>query len=105
MPVTVARTTGEVLFEDGRLLRGAERPVRKVGPRQYAVAGTRTIWFVNLDLDVPCECPDAQYRHTRVGVCLHEASARLQEGEPLLLEALQRLLARRADHEAEMVGA
>lgn len=96
MPVTVATSTGERLWEDGRLLRGADRPVRQVGPRQYMVAGTKAIWYVNLDLDVPCECPDAQYRHTNVGMCLHECAARLQEREPLLVTALGALLERRA---------
>lgn len=104
MPVTVARRTGERLFEDGRLLRGSQRPVRPVGPRQFMVAGTKNIWYVNLEIDVPCECPDAQFRHTKTGMCLHEIACRLQEREPLLVAALGALLARRDRHETECVG-
>lgn len=103
-PVTVARDTGERLFESGRLLRAAERPIRKVGPGRYVVAGTKAPWFVDLNVDPPCACEDSYYRGRKVGMCVHTLACRLQEREPALVAALGALLARRDRHELECVG-
>lgn len=79
-------------YEPGRLRRGALRAVKKLGPHQYRVAGNHSPHYdVNLDLDTPCDCPDAQY-HGRG--CLHELAARLHDGDMKLVMALgEQLLA------------
>jgi hypothetical protein len=86
--------------EPGRLRRGADRAVKKIGAAQYVVQGTREPWIVDLESDVPCTCPDAQYR-TTVGPCLHLWAALLQQRVPAAVQALamlheQRLRADRA---------
>ena len=77
-------------YEPGRLRRGAARAVKKVGPRQYRVRGNHEpYWDVNLDLDTPCCCPDAQF-HGRG--CLHELAARLHDGDAALIMGLGQML-------------
>lgn len=77
-------------YEPGRLRRAAARAVKQLGPHQYRVAGNHaTHWDVNLDLDTPCDCPDAQF-HGRG--CLHELCARLQDRDPKLVMALGEIL-------------
>lgn len=88
-------------YERGRLMRGATRPVKRLGPMQFRVKGNHAaFWDVNLELDVPCQCPDAEY-HGRP--CLHEISARLQNGDAGLIQALgeQLLAAQRRSEELE----
>lgn len=77
-------------YEPGRLRRAATRAVKQLGPRQFRVRGSHeAYWDVNLDLDTPCDCPDAQY-HGRG--CLHELSARLASGDMKLVLALGEML-------------
>lgn len=67
-------------------MRGATRPVVRMGPMQFRVKGNHQKWYyINLELDTPCECMDSFY-HGRP--CLHEISARLQIGDPGLIAAL-----------------
>lgn len=77
-------------YEPGRLRRAAVRVVVKFGPHQYRVAGNHApYWDVNLELDTPCDCPDAQF-HGRG--CLHELAARLHDGDAKLMQALGDML-------------
>lgn len=77
-------------YDPARLRRGATRAVRKVGPRQYRVQGQhRPYYDVNLELDTPCDCDDAQF-HGRG--CLHELAARLHDGDAALIQALGDML-------------
>jgi hypothetical protein len=77
-------------YEPGRLRRAAVRAVEKLGPHQYRVRGTHApCWDVNLDLDTPCDCPDAFF-HGRG--CLHELAARLHDGDAALIQALGNML-------------
>lgn len=80
--------TGE--YDPNRLRRGAARAVRKLGPHQYRVRGNHEPYYdVNLDLDTPCTCPDAQF-HGRG--CLHELAARLHDGDARLIMSLGEML-------------
>lgn len=84
----MANYNGE--YDPGRLRRGAARAVRRLGPHQFRVRGThQSHWDVNLDLDTPCDCPDAQF-HGRG--CLHELAARLHDGDAKLIMALGEML-------------
>lgn len=76
-----------------RLGKAATRPSVQLGPNQFRVKGNeRPYYDVNLDLDVPCDCNDAQF-HGRG--CLHELRARLHRGDLTLLQTLgETLLAR-----------
>lgn len=77
-------------YEPGRLRRAAQRAVKRLGPQQFRVAGNHeAYWDVNLDLDTPCDCPDAQF-HGRG--CLHELAARLQNGDMGLIQGLGDML-------------
>lgn len=77
-------------YDPARLRRGAARAVKKLGPHQYRVRGNHSPHYdVNLDLDTPCDCPDAQY-HGRG--CLHELAARLHDGDGKLIQALGDML-------------
>jgi hypothetical protein len=77
-------------YEPGRLRRAATRAVRRLGPHQFRVAGTHQRGYdVNLDLDTPCDCMDAQF-HGRG--CLHELAARLHDGDSKLIMALGQML-------------
>jgi hypothetical protein len=77
-------------YEPGRLRRGAARAVKKLGPHQYAVAGTEErVYHVNLELDTPCTCKDAEF-HGRG--CLHELAARLHDGDADLIMGLGQML-------------
>jgi hypothetical protein len=77
-------------YEPGRLRRASTRAVKKLGPRQYRVRGNHEpFWDVNLDLDTPCTCPDAEF-HGRG--CLHELAARLHDGDMALVQALGDML-------------
>lgn len=77
-------------YDPGRLRRAATRAVKKLGPRQYRVRGNHEpYWDVNLDLDTPCTCPDAEF-HGRG--CLHELASRLHDGDMALVQALGDML-------------
>lgn len=77
-------------YEPGRLRRGAARAVRRLGPHQFRVRGTHESYYdVNLDLDTPCMCKDAEF-HGRG--CLHELAARLHDGDAKLIQALGDML-------------
>jgi hypothetical protein len=77
-------------YDPARLRRAATRAVRKMGPHQYRVRGSHEPYYdVNLDLDTPCDCLDAQF-HGRG--CLHELSARLHDGDAGLMQALGNML-------------
>jgi hypothetical protein len=77
-------------YEPGRLRRAAVLAVKQMGPKEYAVAGQEEpVYFVNLNIDVPCTCMDATM-HGRG--CKHELAARLQTGEPALVMALGQML-------------
>ena len=83
----------ELSYDPGRLWRGGHRPIRPLGPMQYEVAGNdEPSYFVNLELDTPCDCRDAQIRGRP---CLHELAARLQMGEEGLVLAFGEMLAAR----------
>lgn len=81
-----------------RLRRAATRAAVRLGPNQFRVRGTKArYWDVNLDLDTPCDCPDAQYRGRG---CLHELKARMLNGdEGLLMELGMMLLRAEANQE------
>lgn len=77
-------------YEPGRLRRAAVLAVRKLGPHQYRVRGQDEPYYdVNLDLDTPCSCKDAEF-HGRG--CKHELSARLHDGDSALIMALGMML-------------
>lgn len=77
-------------YDPGRLRRAASRAVKRVGPNQFMVAGTeQRVYAVNLDLDTPCDCKDAEY-HGRG--CLHELAARLHNGDGKLIQSLGDIL-------------
>ena len=84
-------------YDPRRLQRAFGLACRKLGEHQYAVAGNEEpFYYVNLDLDVPCTCADAQYRgHT---MCKHELSARLHDGDHKLILALGELLVVKQTH-------
>lgn len=80
-------------YDPGRLRRGAARAVRRLGPHQFRVQGTHQRGYdVNLDLDTPCTCKDAEF-HGRG--CLHELAARLHDGDAKLIMALGQMLLER----------
>lgn len=84
--------TKERAFDPDRLRRGALRAVEKLGAHQYRVEGRHERFYdVNLDLDVPCTCKDAEF-HGRG--CLHELAARLHDGDGPLIQSLGDLLLR-----------
>ena len=77
-------------YEMGRLMRGATRAIERLGPAHFRVAGTeQPFYYVNLEIDTPCDCMDAQ-KHGRP--CLHEIAARLQNGDRGLIDALGKAL-------------
>lgn len=79
--------------EPARLMRGAVLPIRRVGPAQYVVAGSRAPWFVDLNTDPPCSCEDLYFKGERIGHCKHIWAARLQERDPVAVNALALMLA------------
>ena len=86
------RTTEPVKegYEPGRLRRAAQLAVRRLGPMQFRVRGQDEPHYdVNLDLDVPCCCKDAEF-HGRG--CKHELSARMANGDMGLIQALGEML-------------
>lgn len=77
-------------YEPGRLRRAAVLAVKKLGPNQYRVRGQDEPFYdVNLDLDTPCTCKDAEF-HGRG--CKHELAARLHNGDSALIMALGMML-------------
>jgi hypothetical protein len=77
-------------YDPARLRRGAARAVKRLGPHQFRVAGSHApYWDVNLELDTPCTCPDAEF-HGRG--CLHELAARLHDGDAALIMGLGEML-------------
>lgn len=77
-------------YETGRLIRGSTRPVKRLGPMHFVVKGNQQPrYYVNLELDTPCDCTDAQM-HGRP--CLHEIAARLQNHDEGLRDALGKAL-------------
>lgn len=88
-------------YDPGRLRRGATRAVKKVGPRQYMVAGNeQRVYAVNLELDTPCTCRDAEF-HGRG--CLHELAARLHDGDMKLIQALGDMLLQAEQRNEELM--
>jgi hypothetical protein len=80
----------ERAFDPNRLRRGLQRGVVRLGPNQFRIEGRHeTHYDVNLDLDVPCVCKDAEY-HGRG--CKHELLARLHNGDAALIQSLGDLL-------------
>ena len=77
-------------YDPARLRRAAARACLQLGPNQFRVEGRHEKHYdVNLDLDTPCDCYDAQF-HGRG--CLHELRARLQRGDGTLMQALGDML-------------
>src|SRR4051812_29586860 len=88
--VAYFRPRRERAFSPDRLRRGIQRAVVKLGPNQFRVEGRHeTHYDVNLDLDTPCDCADAQF-HGRG--CLHELCARLHAGDAKLIQSLGEML-------------
>lgn len=82
--------TRESAFDAERLKKAAQRAVVRLGPNQFRVEGSHQLSYdVNLDLDWPCDCADAQF-HGRG--CLHELAARLHAGDGRLIMALGHML-------------
>lgn len=80
----------ERAYDPARLRRGSIRAVTKMGPHQYRVEGRHEKHYdVNLELDTPCDCMDAQMRGRG---CLHELAARLHDGDGPLIQSLGELL-------------
>ncbi len=80
----------ERAFDPARLRRGIQRGVERLGPMQFRVEGRHQRFYdVNLELDTPCDCADAQY-HGRG--CLHELAARLHAGDAKLIQSLGDML-------------
>lgn len=72
--------------------RGIQRGVERLGPNQFRVEGRHEKWYdVNLDLDTPCDCMDAQMRGRG---CLHELVSRLHAGDTKLIQSLGDMLLR-----------
>jgi hypothetical protein len=89
-------------YEPGRLRRGAARAVKKIGPRQYRVAGNEQPYYdVSLDTDPPCYCKDAEY-HGRG--CCHELAARLHDGDAALIMGLGMMLVEQEKRHEEAEG-
>jgi hypothetical protein len=84
------RQKDERAFDPNRLRRGLQRGVVRLGPNQFRIEGRHeTHYDVNLDLDVPCVCKDAEY-HGRG--CKHELLARLHNGDAALIQSLGDML-------------
>jgi len=80
----------ERAYDPARLKRGSVRGVEKLGPHQYRVEGRHEKYYdVNLELDTPCDCKDAQIRGRN---CLHELAARLHDGDGPLIQSLGEML-------------
>lgn len=88
------------MYDPARLRRAAVRPSVRLGPNQFRVKGNVEKYYdVNLDLDVPCTCYDAEY-HGRG--CLHELRARLHRGDVELLQALGDMLLKQEQRNTEL---
>lgn len=87
-------------YEPGRLRRAATRQWERLGPNQVRIASSKpNQWYdVNLDLDTPCDCMDAQMRGRG---CLHELKSRMVCGDIGLMEALGHMLERAEKHNKE----
>lgn len=86
-------------YDPARLRRGAARAVKRLGPHQFRVRGNHSPHYdVNLELDTPCDCPDAQF-HGRG--CLHELAARLHDGDARLIMALGQMLLKQQEREEQ----
>lgn len=82
--------TRERAFDPARLRRGIQRGVLRLGPMQFRVQGSHQRYYdVDLNVDPPCYCADAQYRGRG---CLHELVARLHAGDAQLIQSLGEML-------------
>lgn len=84
-------------IEPGRLRRGAELAIRQLGQGEYAVQGSKSIRYVNLNIDTPCDCEDTQYRAHK-GPCKHVLACQLQERDYSTMKNLDELLKHRQAH-------
>jgi len=96
--------TTQSVIEPGRLMRAAQLGIRHVGARRYVVAGSDAPWMVDLDVDPPCYCPDAEYRPQYQGKCKHTLAALLQEHDPPTLWAYATILESRARYAGEVAA-
>lgn len=89
-------------IEPGRLSRmlGLKCDRLPTGPGQYAVSSSvpGKVYYVDINRDIPCDCPDAQYRDFR---CKHQLLVALHECDPKMMQAVNDLLARIAAIQAE----
>jgi|SRR5581483_8370021 len=89
-PTTETKKAEGPGYDPARLRRASVRACVQLGPNQFRVEGRHEKWYdVNMDLDTPCDCLDAQH-HGRG--CLHELRAMLQRGDQALLIALGTML-------------
>ena len=92
MTDTVALDRRPLLIDSGRLRRGAELGVERLGPRQFRVQGQRhPSYDVDLDGDPPCTCDDWLWRGERTP-CKHLCAALLQERDPRVMSVYVALL-------------
>jgi len=91
-PTTEVKKAEGPGYDPARLRRASVRACIQLGPNQFRVEGRHEKYYdVNLDLDTPCDCKDAQNHGTG---CLHELRARLQRGDESLLLGLGEMLLR-----------
>lgn len=89
--------------EPGRFERGYRLPVYRLGPAQFAVAGSHGPRYVDLTQEPPCLCEDMEYRNAAgTGYCKHTISALLQQHDPAMVELLAERLMRRQRHMEEL---
>ena len=88
-------------IEPGRLRRGLQRGVLKLGPREYRVEGRHQRYYdVGLDGDPQCYCKDSE--HTGMQ-CLHILAARLHDGDSKVIMAVGELLLKAENNLKEML--
>jgi hypothetical protein len=95
-PTTETKKAEGPGYDPARLRRASVRDCVQLGQNQFRVEGRHEKYYdVNLDLDTPCDCKDAEM-HGRG--CLHELRARLQRGDQTLLLGLGMMLLKAEQH-------
>lgn len=86
-------------IDPARLRRASLLAVERLGPMQFRVRGQAEAFYdVNMELDVPCTCKDAEF-HGRG--CKHELIARMLNGDLPLLNMLGEMLLKQEQHREE----
>jgi hypothetical protein len=79
---------GLLRIEPGRLRRARKLWILRIGPRQYAVQGSREIMFVDMHGDEPCYCEDALL-DDEPWVCKHILRALIKEKHPKVMAFME----------------